>query len=140
MIIFRPKIFSVYDDTDALKRMKDSDILSEEKRKSLSPVGVGTMAVTGGAALGATGALGNALLRKKGGYFNNMGARLKAGGKKGAIIGAAAGLGAGLIMRGNQNKKNEFYNNRLEYAQRQAARREKKDWKNNMVNREEYSY
>ena len=42
---------------------------------------------------------------------------------------------------GNKKRKDRtFYNDRLEYAQRQARRREKKDWKENMTQREGYTY
>ena len=61
-------------------------------------------------------------------------------GKAGAMIG---GLTAGVMAynKGSkQAKDNEFYNQRLEYAKRQALRRERADWKTNMTQREGYSY
>ena len=104
MIKFRLKSFSMYDDTDVLKGMKDSDILSQEKRKSLSAKGIGTMAVAGGTTLGVAGALGNSLLgRTKGQFLKGFGTRLAKGGKTGALLGIASGIGAGLIMKGKQN-------------------------------------
>ena len=42
--------------------------------------------------------------------------------------------------RSKEQADNEFYNRRLEYAQRQAKRREKADWKSNMTQRDGYSY
>jgi uncharacterized membrane protein YebE (DUF533 family) len=38
------------------------------------------------------------------------------------------------------NQDVEFYNRRLREAQKQARRREAADWKNNMTNREGYTY
>ena len=140
MTNFRLKQFSVYDDTDALKRMKDSDILSEKRKQSLSTGNIARMTVAGAAGLGAVGAIGNSVLRKSNGYFRGMGGRLVKGGKAGALVGAAAGIGGGLLIKNRQEKNNAFYNDRLAYAQEQAKRREKKDWKNNMTNREGYSY
>ena len=50
-------------------------------------------------------------------------------------------MAAGALRRkGKADKENKFYNNRLEYAQRQALRREHADWKANMTQREGYSY
>jgi hypothetical protein len=42
--------------------------------------------------------------------------------------------------RSQEKAENSWYNDRLEYAQRQARRREKKDWKANMTERDGYSY
>ena len=57
-----------------------------------------------------------------------------------AIGGAVLGAGIGYLKNRKEAKENRFYNQRLEYAQRQAIRREKKDWKTNMTQREGYSY
>ena len=65
---------------------------------------------------------------------------LSKGGKYGALIG---GVSAGIYamnQRNKQAKANQFYNDRLEFAQRQAKRREKIDWKTNMTQREGYTY
>ena len=132
MIKFKQKVYTQWDQTDQLKQMKDSDILAEKKRSNTS-LNVDTLKKT---ALGAgVGAMAGGVLGglKKGGTFAG-------GAKKGAIL---AGLGTGLvsaIQNRQQKKENDFYNDRLEYAQKQAHRREKKDWKNNMTNRDGYTY
>ena len=132
MIKFKQKVYTQWDQTDQLKQMKDSDILAEKKRSNTS-LNVDTLKKT---ALGAgVGALAGGVLGglKKGGTFAG-------GANKGAIL---AGLGTGLvsaIQNRQQKKENNFYNDRLEYAQKQALRREKKDWKNNMTNRDGYTY
>lgn len=128
------KIYSKYDETDNLKRMNDADILAEKKKEKpgygnvLSKVGTG--AVVGALAGAALGGF------KKGGSMNSM----KKGLKTGALLGGAA-LGIGAINKRNREKDDvDFYNRRLSYAQRQAKRREAKDWKANMTQREGYSY
>lgn len=132
MIKFRQKIYTQWDQTDQLKQMKDADILAEKKRSNTS-MNLGTIKNT---AMGAgTGALVGGVIGglKKGGTF-------RGGAKKGALLaGAATGI-ASMIGNREQKKENEFYNSRLEYAQRQALRREKKDWKNNMTGRDGYTY
>lgn len=125
------KIFTKYDDTDALKRMNDADILAEKKKKPSMTTGRIAANTAVGAGVGAgIGAMVGGL--SKGGF--------KKGGKYGALIGAGTSLVGSLMKRNKQNKDNQFYNNRLDYAQRQARRREKKDWKQNMTQREGYSY
>ena len=132
MIKFKQKVYTQWDQTDQLKQMKDSDILAEKKRSNTS-LNVDTLKKTAlGAGVGAMagGVLGSL---KKGGTFAG-------GARKGAIL---AGLGTGLvsaIQNRQQKKENNFYNDRLKYAQKQALRREKKDWKNNMTNRDGYTY
>ena len=62
------------------------------------------------------------------------------GGKTGLVVGGL--LAGGMALR-NRNKKaedNEWYNKRLNYAQRQARRREKTDRRTNMTQRDGYSY
>lgn len=135
MIIVR-KIFSKYDDTDSLKRMKDSDILAAKPKETL-----GYSGVLGGAATGATlgamgGSLGKGLLGKKG----TFGGRFVKGGKLGAVIGGITGGILASNQRNKVNKENQFYNDRLAQAQRWAARREKIDWKQNITGRQGYSY
>lgn len=132
MIKFRQKQYTQWDQTDQLKQMKDADILAEKKRSNTS-LNLGTLKDT---AIGAgTGALVGGVL---GGL--KSGKTFKGGAKKGALLaGAATGI-ASMISNRKQKKENEFYNDRLEYAQRQALRREKKDWKNNMTNRDGYTY
>jgi endonuclease YncB( thermonuclease family) len=65
---------------------------------------------------------------------------MKGGAKWGAALGAAGALAAGMAKNRKQRKENNFYNDRLAYAQRQAKRREKADWKQNMTGREGYTY
>jgi len=129
MIILRQKGFTKYDETDQLKKMKDSDILAEKKKKN----NYGRTVTSGlnGAALGAgIGAVAGKLSKK--------------GTGKGAAIGAAAGAVGGaainLAAGSRKRRENREYNDRLEYAQRQAKRREGADWKSNNTNREGYTY
>ena len=134
MILIR-KNFTQWDETDRLKGMKDSDILAEKKR---STAATGSMIRSGlaGASLGGlTGTVS--------GFISGKGKRIATAGKvgrTGAVLGA--GVGASLTYLKNRKKmdENRFYNNRLDYAQRQALRRERKDWKINMTQRDGYSY
>lgn len=146
MITFVQKKFTRYDDTDNLKRMKDADILAEKKKEgpsyasSVLPSAVHG-AVIGGTALG----IGGALMRSLGkGAKGARGAAFMKGLRRGAIGGA---IGGALLLGNSAARKHreesedrEFYNDRLEYAQRQAQRREKTDWKQNMTQRDGYSY
>lgn len=154
-MIIKRKLFTKYDDADNLKRMKDSDILAE-KPKSAPGFANTAGATLGGAAIGGTlGAIGGAF--KKNTIANGSNAasvgvaggskaapgffkRMYKGGKKGMILGGLVAGGIALHNRNKQVEENEWYNNRLEYAQRQARRREKKDWKTNMSQRDGYSY
>lgn len=136
------KTFTKYDDTDNLKRMKDSDILAERHKK---PTTTGTKIATtalGGALVGGAG-LGVGLGARAAIKNRSLSAgvrALKRGGKVGLIGGAAVGTALMLHQRGKEKSENEFYNRRLDYAQRQAMRREKADWKANMTQRDGYSY
>ena len=132
MIKFIEKRYTKYDQTDNLKQMKDSDILAEKKRSnsSLTLNTVKNTALGAGAGYLAGGVTG--MFKKKSTWAK--------GGKTGALIGGVAAALASSRKNGQQREENNFYNNRLEYAQRQAKRREKKDWKNNMTNREGYTY
>lgn len=129
--ILKRKTFTKYDETDAIKRMKDSDILAQEKRKPssyksvLRDIALGS---AGGAAIG--GAIGG--LGKKG--------TLKGGATKGAILGALILGSAGLRKKYKDDEDIDFYNRRLEYAQRRAKRRERIDWIHNNNDREGYSF
>lgn len=140
MMIIKRKVFTIYDDTDNLKRMKDSDILAEKKKKN--PVSLGTVAGTAAAGALAGGAAGSVI----GGFTKNRVAgssflsKMGRGGKKGLIYGGLLAGGAAVLNRSKHSKDNQFYNERLEYAQRQAKRRERKDWKANMTQREGYSF
>lgn len=139
------KVFTKYDDSDNLKRMKDSDILAETPKKpELSRTGVaaatGAGALAGGA-IGATAGLFKKLPKnvKNPNPPTRWGA-IKRGGKAGVIVGGGIALAAAATKRSKQKSENDWYNNRLEYAQRQARRREKADWKANMTQRDGYSY
>lgn len=145
--ILKRKAFTVYDQTDTLKRMKDSDILAEQKKQSPSYAPVAGAGITGAATGAAIGAGAMALLGKGAGagagakaIASTMGKNAIKGGKVGAIIGAGMMISSALGKRDKQKKENAFYNERLEYAQRQAQRRERKDWKANMTQRDGYSY
>lgn len=142
MVIVRlkRKTYTVYDDTDNLKRMKDSDIIAEKpKSPSITPGAVVGSAATGLATGFGTGALVGAFTKNKvpGSSFLS---KMKRGGMKGAVAGGLLAGGIALSNRNKQKKENQFYNDRLEYAKRQALRREKADWKQNMTQREGYSY
>ena len=135
MIILRQKFYTQYDESDSLKRMKDSDILAEKKKKQ----GYSSTATSalGGAALGAgAGTIAAQILKKKGKYGGKIG---KAAGLA-AAGGAALGAGAELIAKSKKRKENREYNDRLKYAQTQAKRREGADWKSNNTSREGYTY
>jgi len=148
--------FTRWDDTDNLKRAKDSDILAEEKKRGPgisgpltsaaqgAVIGAGAGAVTGGILKG----VGN---RKaitstvKSGVANPALTRsllrgIKHTGIAGVVIGTTIGLGKGLKKYREKKQDVNFYNKRLGYAQRQALRRERADWRQNMTQREGYSY
>lgn len=131
IFILKRKAFTVYDETDNLKRMKDSDILAEKKKEKPSLAPSVLAAGTGAAAGGLIGA-GIGAVKK--------GAKAGKWGKAGAIVGASVMAVNALKKRSKEKQDNQFYNDRLEYAQRQAIRRERKDWKSNMTQREGYSY
>lgn len=125
-----------YDETDNLKRMKDSDILAEQEKRADgsgfkgvlmdTAVGLGTGALVGAA----TGLLAK---RNK---LNKVGRRAKTG----ALIGGLAMAAAGLNKRRADEDNRDFYNRRLRYAQSHARRREALDWTANMTQRDGYSY
>lgn len=140
--IFKRKTFAIssattrYDATDNLKRMKDSDILAEEKQRADgsgfkkilmdTAVGVGTGALVGAA---------SGLLAKKNKLYK-VGRRARTG----ALIGGLAMAAAGLNKRRADEDNRDFYNRRLEFAQRHARRREALDWASNMTQRDGYSF
>lgn len=139
--IMKRKSFTKWDETDNLKRMKDSDILAEQKKKQPGYGGVvqGSLggAVVGGSAGAVAGGIGS-LFNK--GARSNWARNAGKLGKLGAVGGALLVGGKALKERDDQAHENNFYNKRLAYAQRQAIRREKKDWKSNMTQRDGYSY
>lgn len=137
-MIIKRKLFTKYDDTDNLKRMKDSDILAE-KPKQAPGYGSVAWAALGGAALGGTvGSVAGAFGKNKAG--RSLLGRMGKGGKTGLVVGGLLAGGMALRNRNKQAENNEWYNKRLNYAQRQARRREKQDWKTNMTQRDGYSY
>lgn len=148
MIILRNKQFTQWDETDRLKAMKDSDILAEKSRSTTS---AGSMIRSGvaGAALGGltAGGVGAALALRGGTAAAGVGGKLAAAGagaRPAGLAGAAVGAGIGATISWLKNRKkneeNRFYNQRLAYAKRQALRRERKDWKTNMTQRDGYTY
>lgn len=141
MIILRDKSFTLYDETDNLKRLKDSDILAEKKKKTNNLGQVASAGVAGAVAGGIGGAAVNSVGKAiQGKTVAGMGKNFKVGGKNGALVGAGLAAGATYLKGRKQNKENAAYNKRLKYAQTQALRREKKDWKTNMTQRDGYSY
>ena len=122
--------------------MKDSDILAEQKKKQPGYGGVAQGSIGGAVVVGAGAALAGAIsgLGNKGARVATTGARASRLGKLGAVGGALLVGGKALKDRNDQAQENNFYNKRLAYAQRQAIRREKKDWKSNMTQRDGYSY
>lgn len=131
MIKFKQKEYTRWDETDQLKQMRDSDILAEQKRKNPSRLGGALKGAGVGSIVGA--AAGGLMGIKKGNIIGGI--------REGATLGGVLGGVGGATMIGNkQRSENNFYNDRLEYAQRQALRRERKDWKQNMTNREGYTY
>ncbi len=140
--ILKRKSFTKWDETDNLKRMKDSDILAEQKKKQPGYGGVAQDSIGGAIVGGAAGAGAGLIsgLGKKGARIPTATARASKLGKLGAVGGALLVGGKALKERNDQAQENNFYNKRLAYAQRQAVRREKKDWKSNMTQRDGYSY
>lgn len=139
------KLYTIWDETDSLKRMKDSDILAEKKRPTHN---YGDIAVSaaGGAAAGlgvglVTGGV-NGMFRKKTGvgFWKRLGRGAKGGGKVGALLGGTIAGGIAWKKGNKRAKENQFYNRRLQYAKEQALRRERADWKTNMTQRDGYSY
>ena len=141
-IIFKRKTFAIpsattrYDETDNLKRMKDSDILAADKKRADgsgfkntirdTAVGLGTGALIGAA---------SGLLAKK-----NKWNKIQRRGRQGAILGGLIMATAALKKNRADSENRDFYNRRLAFAQRQARRREAMDWNANMTQRDGYSY
>lgn len=135
------KTFTKYDDTDNLKRMKDADILAEKKKQpSTTGAHIATAGIGGALAGGAIGSVVG-IGKGTGSIFKaSRWAKIPKAGRTGLIIGAGVGLAAAASKRSKEKAENSWYNRRLEYAQRQAMRREKADWKANMTQRDGYSY
>lgn len=146
-IKLKRKMYTQWDETDNLKRMKDADILAEKKRTTTDYGNIARTAALGGATVGAAGMVAGGI---KGGMkpatvgAANMASGITKGMGKFGKLGLAAGaIGGATLAYAKGRKKaeeNEFYNKRLQYAQKQAVRREKKDWKTNMTQRDGYSY
>ena len=148
--------FTRWDDTDNLKRAKDSDILAEDRKKGPGIGGPLTSAAQGAVIGAGVGAVGGGLLKgignrkaiattAKAGVANPALSKailrgVKHSGIAGAAIGTAVGLSKGLKKYREKKQDINFYNKRLDYAKRQALRRERADWKQNMTQREGYSY
>lgn len=146
-VTIKRKQFTRWDETDNLKKMKDSDILAEKKkqttnwgsavRSGLTGAAIGSaVGLTGGAASTVAAAVKNRSLSGALGAAKNI----RKLGTAGALAGAGIGAGVSLLRGRKQANENAFYNQRLEYAQNQARRRERKDWKTNMTQRDGYSY
>lgn len=150
MIKFRQKIYTRYDMTDRLKQMRDSDILAEKDKEKVSTteaiggVSAGKAALGGAAAAGLIAGASNYMRGAKNLRFSGRAAM------KGGLIAGGVALGYNALKgmtSGNKakeaqqyNEDVDFYNKRLHEAQKQARRREAADWKNNMTNREGYTY
>lgn len=138
MIVFKEKLYTKWDNTDQLKKMRDSDILAERKKQSTlgdtaTKIGIGaTLGGTVGSVIGGIAGL------KKGGKGFVKG--FKSGGTVGAVLGGAGVGSVAAVQNSKKQKDINFYNDRLEYAQRQAKRRERADWKSNMTQRDGYTY
>lgn len=137
MKIFKEKLYTVYDSTDRLKQMRDSDILAEKKKASMTGDTLRSAGVGAGLGVAAGTALGAAVGLKKGRSFVGS---LKGGAKLGAVVGAASMGGIAAAKNTKKQRDINFYNRRLGYAQTQARRREAADWKKNMTQREGYTY
>lgn len=136
-MIIKRKLYSKYDDTDEIKRMKDSDILDAQEKKlnRLERIirtlkNTGNKAIIGGVAGGALSLIGK----------NKSLDKTLRHAKLGAGIGAAGGLIQSVRVNNKEAEDTEFYNDRLRYAKKHARRRERSDWRNNMTQREGYSY
>jgi hypothetical protein len=109
----------------------------------------GTGAAIGAAAGGLAGmdgqtrektGIGTALGSVAGGLLSMKAGRgFKSGALVGGALGGTAGMMTGIASGHKQNSENQFFNDRLEYAQSKAKKRERADWKNNMNNREGYT-
>lgn len=138
MKIIRYKTFSKYDSTDRIKKMKDSDILAEEYKKT---PGVTAKEVTkdlvSGAVLGALLGKANEISGNK---IKGLGTDWRKTARKGILAAGAYDLAKDLYRKHRDGEKVEFYNKRLRQAKKNAKRREESDWLNNTLNRDGYTY
>ena len=138
MKIIRYKTFSKYDETDRIKKMKDSDILAEEYRETPK---VGLKEATRDLATGAiVGSLIGKVNELSGNRLGLSSTDWREAGKKGAILGGLYSIAKDLYRKHKYGEEVEFYNKRLRQAKKNARRREKSDWLNNTLNREGYTY
>ena len=122
-----------YDRTDRIKQMKDSDVLAEKKRSN-------TRSYINAAKAGGVGALIGSGLGAAASIATKGRVKMGNAAKAGAIAGGLVVGGGKLAATHGEREQNRFVNRRLNEAKRQAIRREAKDWKNNAVNREGYTY
>jgi len=138
------KLYTIWDETDNIKRMKDSDILAEKKRPTTNYGNIAINAGVGAAAgLGAGAVIGGvkgAFRKNAGGFFGRIGRGMSGGAKTGVVLGGLIAGGIAHHRGRKQAEENRIYNNRLAYAKAQALRRERKDWVTNMTQRDGYSY
>lgn len=138
MKFIRFKTFSKYDETDRLKRMKDSDILAEEYKKtpgvSLKEV---TRDLVSGAVLG--GAVGK-INEMTGNKLGLSDTDWRSTAKHGAIAAGVYDVLKDTYRKHKDGDEVDYYNKRLRKAKKNAKRREKSDWINNTLNREGYTY
>ena len=89
-MIIKRKLYTKWDETDNLKRMKDSDILAEKNKKGGSTAAVvrdTTVGVVGGTALGGAAGAAYGLAKGGSGFAARMGAAgagMRKAGKAGA--------------------------------------------------------
>ena len=121
-----------YDRFNGLREQSDADILAEKKMQN--PVSIGNMAAMTGTGVAIGSVLGGArnVFRKNASIMKGL--------KRGGMIGGLAAGTYALYKRSQGDDQVSEYNNRLENAQRQAARRERLDWYRNQGNRTNYTY
>src|SRR5574344_2082827 len=140
--VIRRKSYSQYDETDNIKRMKDSDILAQDPKKNETGKDIGRGALTGASAgLVGGGILGgikgaSRVSSGQGRKLEGLSKGLVGGAKKGAILLGLGGAGLAYLNGRNKRKENAFYNDRLVDAKYQAERRENKDWNTNITQRD----
>ena len=138
MKIIRFKTFSKYDETDRIKRMKDSDILAEDYKKT---PGVSTKEVSRDLLAGAIlGAVVGKVNKLSGNKLNLSSTDWRDSAKKGILAAGAYDVLKDMYRKHKDGDKVEFYNKRLKQAKKNAKRREESDWLNNTLNREGYTY
>lgn len=138
MKVIRYKTFSKYDSTDRIKKMKDSDILAEDYKKT---PGVSVKEVSRDLISGAViGALAGKINELSGNKIKGLGTDWRESARKGILAAGAYDLAKDIYRKHRDGEKVEFYNKRLREAKKNAKRREESDWKNNTLNREGYTY